>query len=143
MKYWLIVGLMLLAACTTPLKIEWQTAKHVNPDEQNQALPVQVVIYQLRDDTAFLQATFEQLWQNDQATLGASLINRREMNIAPDSRNNMVIDRQKETLYIGAIAIFRNPAGARWRSVKKIGKGMPFTHKQLHLLLKNNTIYLR
>jgi type VI secretion system protein VasD len=142
MKKIFLLSLVLLTACSTPLQIQWHAAKHLNPDEQNHALPVQVVIYQLRDAEAFRQATFEQLWQSDQATLGNSLVSRRETNIAPNSRDKITIDRQKDTVYIGIIAVFRHPQGGHWRALKKIGKGVPLTNKHLNLILTGSEIKL-
>lgn len=136
----LIVVGILLCSCSTPLKIKFNTSSNLNPDEQNRSLPVEVVIYQLRDDQVFRQATFQELWQEDRATLANNILSRREINIIPGNKTQITLDRKKEAAFIGVVAIFRNPHGGSWRSIRKIGKGVPLTSKHIVILLRGNRI---
>lgn len=136
----ILLAAILLTGCTTPLQIKLTANKHLNLDAANHSLPVQVIVYQLRDEEEFQEATFTELWQNDREVLDGSLLNRREVNIAPGAKKTVNIDRNKETNYIGIIAIFRNPQSGHWRAIKKIGRGVPLTKKEIQVELQNNRV---
>lgn len=142
-KILLLLGALLVAGCTTPLQVTLSAGKHLNPDVANRSLPVQVVIYQLRDDQAFRQATFTELWQNDKEVLRESLLSRRELSIAPGSKTHITLNHNKEATYIGAIAIFRHPQNGHWRGYKRIGRGVPLTKKQIQINLQGTRLGLR
>lgn len=147
MKYlveFLLIGLIvMLAGCgAAPLHVKINSASQLNPDEQNHSLPVQVVIYQLRDPQVFEQATFEELWQNDAALLGSSMMSRQVIDIAPHTQNKITIDREKEAAYIGVIAIFRNPENGHWRAIKKIGKKVPLVRQTITVNIKQYRVSL-
>lgn len=139
----LISTILLLSSCSTPLLIKVNASSHLNPDEQDRSLPVELVIYQLEDDQVFRQATFQELWQGDSTTLGTAMLSRREVNIPPSTKTKIKLDRQEEATYIGVLAIFRNPENGSWRAIKKIGKGVPLTAKHLQLNLQGNHVRFR
>ena len=57
---------ILLTACSSPaIHMQFATSSFINPDFKNRALPVLIRIYQLSQSDAFNDATFHQLWLND------------------------------------------------------------------------------
>jgi type VI secretion system protein VasD len=137
----LIFYTVLLAGCSgAPLHVKLNSTSYLNPDEQNRSLPVEIVIYQLRDDQEFKQATFQELWQRDRETLGSSMLSRREMNVPPRSRTKISLRRNKEAVYIGAIAIFRNPRSGHWRDIKKLGRELPLVSKTINIVVSGNRL---
>lgn len=132
-----------MTACSTPIKIKLNAAEYLNRDDDHHSLPAEVVIYQLRDDQVFRQANFQELWQDDQNTLGNSLLERREINIAPGDKTKITLSRNKEMSFIGIIAIFREPENGQWRVIKKIGKGVPLTDKNITVFLKGNHLEMK
>lgn len=140
----IILGLIccLTACTTTPWRIKINAANHLNVDQKNHALPVQLIIYQLRDDQAFKQATFQQLWQNDKEILGNSLLSRRQLSVAPGARINLNILPKKTAAYVAVLAIFRKPTSGHWRASKKMDQTwLPF-RKRIVVSLNQNHIVL-
>lgn len=133
----------MLAGCSTaPLHVQFKSAHFINPNVNNHSLPVEVVVYELRDDEAFRQATFEELWKDDRHVLGDSLLDRREINLIPGTQHKMSLSLNSQTTYIGAIAIFRQPYGGHWRAIKRLGHGFPFIGHHIRILVKGNRISL-
>lgn len=66
--------LLLLAGCSTPSSFYYRGVEPLNVNSDSESTPVSVRIYQLKEDTAFENATFENLWSNDVATLGDAKI---------------------------------------------------------------------
>jgi type VI secretion system protein VasD len=131
-----------LVACASDLKVNLNAARQLNQSEQNQSLPLVVVVYQLRDIETFQQATFQELWQQDTATLGDSMLSRREVIVAPGSKKEIFISRQKDAKFIGVIGLFRNPSGNQWRSFKKLGIKAPLLKKHFTITVRNNHVGL-
>lgn len=131
-----------LAACATPLRLKVNAAAALNPDAQGRSLPVRLVVYQLRDDQVFKQATFQELWQNDKVTLNSSLLDRREISVAPNAHTTLDMSREKQAAYLGVIAIFRTPQDGHWRTITKLGKGMPMMHKSYTVTLKGSQVHI-
>lgn len=125
-----------LTACSSPtLVVRLKANLYLNPDIANQSLPVQVVVYQLRDPQTFSQATFNELWHDDKNTLGASLISRREINVIPGSSNQIIINRDHDAVYVGIMAIYRNPRVGHWRLIKKLGHSIPLHSLKIDISL--------
>lgn len=139
----LIILMSELVACATPLRLKVNAATALNPDENGRSLPVHLVVYQLRDNQVFKQATFQELWQNDKATLDSSLLARREFSIAPAHHMTLDMSREKQAMYLGVIAIFRMPENGHWRGIVKLGKGVPMMHKSYYVELKGNRLHLQ
>jgi type VI secretion system VasD/TssJ family lipoprotein len=78
------------------------------------AHPVQLRIYQLKDDVRLLSADFEQIWKHDAQTLGPDLVGVAELPIYPDSRTEVKMERNPEALHVVGVAMFREPKGRTW-----------------------------
>ncbi len=104
-RLWSIFILIaLLCACSpAPIKVTINSTEQLNQDQRNNPLPVQVKIYQLRDNNAFLQATFRELWRQDAATLGNSMLDKQEITINPSSTTKIVLTRKKDCRYVGIV----------------------------------------
>lgn len=91
-------------------------AADTNPDTGGNAAPVTVRIYQLASTAAFEQADFFQLYNNDQAVLGADLLGRDEVTITPGGSQQLVKDLKPGATAIGVVAAFRDIQHANWRA---------------------------
>ena len=60
----------------TPVTGSIQGASELNPSVNQRPSPVLLRVYELKSPTAFNQADFMALYQADQATLGADLVER-------------------------------------------------------------------
>ena len=91
-------------------------AADVNPDATGKSAPVAVRIYQLASTAAFEQADFFQLYNNDQAVLGADLLGRDEVTVTPGGTQQLVKDLKPGVTAIGVVAAFRDIQHANWRA---------------------------
>ena len=87
-----------------------------NPDASGAAAPVTVRIYQLASTATFDQADFFQLYNNDQAVLGADLLGRDEVTITPGGTQQLVKELKPGVTAIGVVAAFRDIQHANWRA---------------------------
>jgi type VI secretion system protein VasD len=92
-------------------------AADVNPDASGAAAPVAVRVYQLASTAAFEQADFFQLYNNDQAVLGADLLGRDEVTITPGGTQQLVKELKPGVTAIGVVAAFRDIQHANWRAM--------------------------
>ena len=91
-------------------------AADVNPDAGGNAAPVAVRVYQLASTAAFEQADFFQLYNNEQAVLGADLLGRDEITITPGGTQQLVKELKPGVTAIGVVAAFRDIQHANWRA---------------------------
>lgn len=91
-------------------------AADINPDAAGAAAPVAVRIYQLASTAAFEKADFFQLYQNDQSVLGADMLGRDEMVLAPGASQQLTVEMKPGARFIGVVAAFRDVQNARWRA---------------------------
>lgn len=123
---WLIMGAIILSACqpNANLKLRIQSSSNLNQNELKQSLPVVMKVYQLSDSKIFNEATFKQLWKQDKATLGNSLISFKEILIGPKSCIEIVMPYENKAKFVGIVATFRNIKSVKWREIKNISSGL-------------------
>lgn len=86
----------------------------INPTTEGETRPVQMRIYQLKDDVKLQAATFDQIWKEDAQVLGQDIIKRDEVFVYPNTRTDVKFDRAPEASHIVGAALFRNPKGKSW-----------------------------
>jgi type VI secretion system protein VasD len=91
-------------------------AANINPDAGGNAAPVTVRVYQLASTAAFDQADFFQLYNNDQAVLGADMLGRDELTLTPGGTQQLVKELKPGATAIGVVAAFRDIQHANWRA---------------------------
>lgn len=118
----LAAALLALAACggSSPpkpvaAKATIVASREVNPNAQGRPSPVHVLIFQLRDDAAFMAADFGSLIERDQETLGASLVKRIEADLSPGEERELVLNIDPEARVLGVVAELANYRNAQWR----------------------------
>ena len=74
-----------LAACGGPAKIVARGVKPLNENERKESTPVDVRIYQLKDDSKFNQAAIDKLWTDDKTVLGDDLVAMKVVTVFPGS----------------------------------------------------------
>lgn len=123
--------LLLLASCTkvnsgvggmfnfeTDLKLVFDVAEDINPDEQHAPSPLFLRFYELKSDQAFKQADFLSLYENDEALLGDDLLAKRELRrIAPGEARTERFVVDKETRYVALFAEFFQYKNSKFKTV--------------------------
>ena len=93
-----------------------------NPNENGDPAPVVVRVYQLKEVTAFQNAEYFDLADNDKKVLGGDLIGVQEYEMAPGKSQDYNRDISSEATHIGVIASFRDIDSAQWRDVIELKK---------------------
>ena len=70
----------------------------INPEEDGSPRPVQLRLYQLKTDTRLLNASFDQIWKDDKATLQDDLVKVDEFPVYPDTRTEVKFERDPAAL---------------------------------------------
>lgn len=120
----LVAGLLLCGCASRPepppeplvVSARAIAAADVNPDAAGRASPVLVRLYLLRSEAAFAGADFGALYADERSVLGAALLERHELLLAPGSEQALRLPLPPGTVCIGAIAAFRDVRSARWRA---------------------------
>lgn len=86
----------------------------INPEEDGSPRPVQLRLYQLKTDTRLLNASFDQIWKDDKATLQDDLVKVDEFPVYPDTRTEVKFERDQNALFVVGVALFRSPKGRNW-----------------------------
>jgi type VI secretion system protein VasD len=89
-------------------------SKLINPEDNGSPRPVQLRIYQIKTDNRLLNASFQQIWKEDKATLQDDLVKVDEFPVYPDTRTEVKFERDPSALFIVGVALFRNPKGRNW-----------------------------
>ncbi len=105
-----------------PTRIEAtiQATEDINPDNDGQASPLVIRLYELKSATAFNNAAFFALYDGDLAELGADLQNREEIELKPGQAVEIERELKPETRFIGIMAAYRDIDNATWRAVQPI-----------------------
>lgn len=93
------------------------TSPLVNPLPDGEPSPVVVRLYQLKGDAAFVNANFRQLWEDDEATLGPTLLGKAEVVLNPGGVERIKTSLIEGTALIAVVAGFRSFENAKWRAM--------------------------
>lgn len=96
------------------LKASVITSRRVNLSEEREPRPVQLRLYQLKNDTRFLNSRFDAVWRSDVDTLGDDLLKVDEIPVYPNSRVEMRVEKIEGARFLVAAGLFRNPKGRSW-----------------------------
>jgi len=125
-----VSGLGLIASLTacsrtpppTPIKVQLQADEYTNPNENGDPSPVVVRVYQLKEVTAFQNAEYFDLADNDTKVLGGDLIGVQEYEMTPGKSQDYNRDVSSEATHIGVVASFRDIENAQWRDTIELKK---------------------
>jgi len=124
---------VVLAACAskppppvvTPVAMTLSAGADVNPDARGRASPLTVRVYALKSSSAFESADFFSLFDKDQATLGAEMVQREELLFRPGESKKLDMTLAADVKAIGVMAAYRDLERARWRQVRVVEPGKP------------------
>ena len=114
-------GASVPAASTCPARapalLRIVATDHMNPSTRGEGLPTELRLYQLRDARALEGLSFEDLWHQGGAALGASLVSEETLTVYPGETTAHPLTLQDGSAYLGAIVIVREPEGRSWTTV--------------------------
>lgn len=106
----------------TSIDLRIEAAENVNPDEKGRAAPIQVRIYELKNDNAFTSADFYSLQDNDKSILGGDLLVSDEFILRPGEVKTIRRRTNPETTVIGVLAGYRGLAQSQWRETYRLAE---------------------
>jgi type VI secretion system protein VasD len=116
-----------LAGCAPPpppppttVALTLAASADANANAAGQGTPVQVRVYQLASATGFGNAEFFQLFNQDQATLGADLVKRDDFFLAPGQSKTSALTPTDQVKVLGVFAAYQNFQQATWRATTMI-----------------------
>jgi type VI secretion system protein VasD len=116
-----------IASCSPPppppptiVNLTVSASPGVNPTASGQAAPIVIRVYQLASPTAFEQAEFFQLFNQDQAFLKTDLIKRDDFLLAPGQTKTATLTPTDQVKALGVLAAYRDFQHATWRATVPI-----------------------
>lgn len=124
-QYFLLPALLavLLSACAKDppppgvVDLSIKAAEDINPDGDGKPAPALVRVYQLASPVKFENADFFLLFEKEKETLGADLVGREEIAVAPGETKTLNQPLKPNVTHIGVVAAFRDIDKATWRAV--------------------------
>lgn len=119
---------LLLAGCAakpvvTTVAVTLTAGADANPDARGRASPLTVRVYALKSPGPFEGSDFFSLFEKDQATLGAELVQREEVLLRPGETKKLDFNLPPDAKSMGVMAAYRDLDRARWREVRPVVTG--------------------
>jgi len=99
------------------LRLSIQAERSLNTDRQQGSASLALRVYLLRDGQAFQRATFDSLYDNDEATLGAALLRRETLHLRPGEARELVLALGAEAHFLAVFAAYRELDRSQWRTL--------------------------
>ncbi len=106
-----VVGVVLLAGCGGPTVLRVKGVKPMNENELKESTPVDIRIFQLKDDARFKQAPIDNLWTKAKEALSEDWIAEKRATVFPgveqDQPREVVLGiLEPATRFVGILALF-------------------------------------
>ncbi len=111
---WLCVSLILVSGCgSAPPVVSIQGASDLNAGGN----AANVRVYQLSNNTNFLNTSIEAFWRSDEEAIGDELLSSESFLLYPNSVEEFELEVDENARYIGVAVDLRQPDRERWRAV--------------------------
>ncbi|PSW05691.1 type VI secretion system lipoprotein TssJ [Photobacterium lipolyticum] len=135
-KMFMVLVMLSLNGCSylafwqdaSPLQVvvNIEAANNINPNIDGLASPLEIRFYQLQDSEAFNQASFIDLYNDDQGVLKAGLLSKRSLDsVLPNEKRQVVLPLITETKYVGVVAAFADYREAKNKAILPVQAGQP------------------
>jgi type VI secretion system VasD/TssJ family lipoprotein len=99
------------------LRLAVRAERSLNTDRAQAPASLAVRVYQLRDGGAFQRASFDALYDHDEATLGAALLRRDTLHLRPGETRELALELDDGAKLVAVFAAFRELERNQWRTV--------------------------
>ncbi len=121
------IGVVLAAfvacGCASTDRVYLTGSRRLNACEGDEPHPVGVRVYYLAGTDRFTKADFASLWENDLETLGEDRIKVADVTLAPQSQEELPLERPDKATFLGIVANFCKPGEGCWRTVVPLTRG--------------------
>jgi len=134
---------LLCFGCATPtLNVDVSASETLNQDTTGASYSVLVRFYQLSDPSLFEKASVSSLFRQDDEILSATLVGKKELMVAPNTKTLLEFPKDPASKYIGVAAFYRDTKSNQQIAVKKVNYGKLKFSTKLQLELVDNNIFL-
>ena len=102
---------------TRTLRLSLQAERVLNTDKLQGSASLALRVYLLRDADAFQRATFDSLYDNDEAVLGAAMLRRETLHLRPGETRELALALGSDARFVAVFAAYRELERSQWRSV--------------------------
>lgn len=107
----------------TDFQLSFVAEDNINPDDDKQASPVIVRMYELHSPELFKNANFIDLYERDAEVLGKSLIAQQSLKpVTPSEERTVSFVLSKDTRYIGLFVEFLQYEDAKYKVIIPIAQ---------------------
>jgi type VI secretion system VasD/TssJ family lipoprotein len=107
----------LAAAPRRSLRLSIRAERSLNTDRAQASASLALRVYLLRDGQAFERASFDTLYDDDEATLGSALLKRESLHLRPGETRELVLSLSDDARVLAVFAAYRELARTQWRTV--------------------------
>ena len=98
------------------LRLSIRAEPLLNTDRAQGSASLAVRVYVLRDGAAFQRASFDNLYDQDEATLGTALLKRELLHLRPGETRELVLALAEDARVVGVFAAYRELERSQWRT---------------------------
>ena len=99
------------------LRLSLQAERSLNTDARQVSASLAVRVYVLRDAQGFQRASFDSLYDNDEATLGSALLKRETLHLRPGDSRELLLELGRDARVVAVFAAYREVERSQWRAV--------------------------
>ncbi|HEY2254899.1 MAG TPA: type VI secretion system lipoprotein TssJ, partial [Variovorax sp.] len=112
-----------LAAPKRNLQLLVQATRSLNTDASNASASLALRIYVLRDASGFEQASFDSLYDDDEATLGPNVLVRESLYLRPGEARQLALEFSGDARALAVFGAFREIEHSQWRAILPLPVG--------------------
>lgn len=112
-----------LAKARRSVQLTVQAGRSLNTDARNAPASLALRIYVLRDPGGFEKASFDSLYDDDEATLGANMLARESLHLRPGEAREVALEVSGDARAIAVFGAFREIEHAQWRAILPLPDG--------------------
>ncbi|MGC3998199.1 MAG: type VI secretion system lipoprotein TssJ [Anaeromyxobacter sp.] len=113
-------GLFGAKGAPPPLKVSITASSRLNPDDEGNALPTLVRVYQLASPARARSAELGDLLRDPKAVLAEDLLSVEELQLTPGAKLDRTLPREQTARAVLIAAVVRRPAGESWKDVVEL-----------------------
>ena len=112
-----------LAGPKRSLQLLVQAQRSLNTDARNASASLALRVYVLRDASGFEKASFDSLYDDDEATLGSSVLVRESLHLRPGEARELALELSGDARAVAVFGAFREIEHSQWRAVLPVPVG--------------------
>jgi type VI secretion system VasD/TssJ family lipoprotein len=112
-----------VAGAKRNLQLVVQAQRNLNTDARNVSASLALRVYVLRDASGFEKASFDNLYDDDEATLGSNVLVRESLHLRPGEARELALELSTDARAVAVFGAYREIENSRWRAVLPLPVG--------------------